>query len=287
MSQLLTFCSVSFRLASGHHRGVQQEPRCQRGRRHRQVQGGQRQVSQAIRDAGGGEAGQLLLLQLLEGQGAATGMALPQHQPPLLLLLLTRKRRLDIDYLCVCCPIFLLLLLLILLYFFTHLYFCWCLQAKWVCWHRTVTVLQQDLSLKYVMTDTLEVQCIYGTFYPAFYMLLVLYSSGEGQILHTIYFFNNYNPVVLAFVGLPAAFFFFTSSQILKIIIHPVPTYLGFCSGIKRQSASTENVLLVFLGILANKIELKDKPRQEENDKPIFLTTLLTTLVFSLRTPFV
>ncbi len=35
---------------------------------------------------GGGEAGQLLLLQLLEGQGAAAGLAVPQHQPPLLLL---------------------------------------------------------------------------------------------------------------------------------------------------------------------------------------------------------
>ena len=88
--------SVSFHLASGDHRRVQQEPRRQRGRRHRQVQGGQRQVSKAVRDAGRGEAGQLLLLQLLEGQGASTGVALPQHQPPLLLLLLTRKRRLDL-----------------------------------------------------------------------------------------------------------------------------------------------------------------------------------------------
>lgn len=89
MSQL----SASFRFTSGDHCRVQQEPQCQRRRRHRQVQGGQLQVSQAVWDARGGEAGQLLLLQLLEGKGAPTGMALPQHQPPLLLLLLIRKRR--------------------------------------------------------------------------------------------------------------------------------------------------------------------------------------------------
>lgn len=91
--------SVSLHRASGDHRRVQQEPRRQRGRRHGQVQGGQRQVSEVVRDAGGGEAGQLLLLQLLEGQGATTGMAVPQHQPPLLLLLLIRKRRLDMLFL--------------------------------------------------------------------------------------------------------------------------------------------------------------------------------------------
>lgn len=95
MSQL----SISFHLAPGDHCRVQQEPRYQRRRRHRQVQGGQLQVSEAVWYAGGGEAGQLLLLQLLEGQGATTGMAVPQHQPPLLLLLLIRKRRLAISYL--------------------------------------------------------------------------------------------------------------------------------------------------------------------------------------------
>lgn len=44
--------SVCVHAAAGDHRGVQQEPRRQRGRRHGQVQGGQRQVPEAVWDAG-------------------------------------------------------------------------------------------------------------------------------------------------------------------------------------------------------------------------------------------
>lgn len=90
--QAVTYCFVA-----GNHRRVQQESWCQRGWRHRQVQGGECKVSEVVRDARRGEAGQLLLLQLLEGEGSSAGMALPQHQPPLLLFIYTGKRRLHIN----------------------------------------------------------------------------------------------------------------------------------------------------------------------------------------------
>lgn len=52
-----------------------------------EVPGGGAEDAAAVPHAGGGEAGELLLLQLLEGPRAAPGLALPVRQPPVLLLL--------------------------------------------------------------------------------------------------------------------------------------------------------------------------------------------------------
>ena len=63
----------------GHHRRREQECAAPGRRGPWEVQGGRAENEEAVRDARGGEAGQLLLLQLLEGEGPPTGLDVPQY----------------------------------------------------------------------------------------------------------------------------------------------------------------------------------------------------------------
>ncbi len=73
---------------AGHHcRGEPTEAGGGAGGGLWEVSGGRAEDEEAVWDAWWGEAGELLLLQLLEGPSATTGLALPVRQPPVLLLL--------------------------------------------------------------------------------------------------------------------------------------------------------------------------------------------------------
>lgn len=72
--------------AGSHRRGGPESAGCP-GRRPGKVPGGAAEVPVALRPPAVGEAGDLLLLLLLEGPGASAGLPLPQHQPHVLLLL--------------------------------------------------------------------------------------------------------------------------------------------------------------------------------------------------------
>lgn len=72
---------------AGPHRGGRARTPGRPGGRPRQVQGGAAQVRAPLRPAVVGEAGDVLLVLLLEGPRSSPGLPLPQHQPHVLLLL--------------------------------------------------------------------------------------------------------------------------------------------------------------------------------------------------------